>query len=127
MPATVEYARPMVSTTIEVGGRPKHPDGRRNTYLHPYVKHALGYFTLGWEESLTVKFRNLPSRERRLYSLTLGHGLRVDKKGGNRRSNKRPGVTRGHAITLMARLRERLAHGGRTIEGIFGALGTDAR
>lgn len=112
--------------------RPKHPHGRRNTYIGSYTRNGLGYSTAGWEESLTTtKFRNLSSRERRLYTLTLGYGLRDDSRGGglSRRGKRprRPEMSRGHAVALMARLQEMLLHGGRTVEGIFEALALDPR
>ncbi|CAM9126272.1 unnamed protein product, partial [Laminaria digitata] len=121
---------PIVTSTV--AQRAKHPCGRRNTLIHPYVRHGLGFSTAEWEESLTVKFRNLPSRERRLYTLSLGYGLRDDNNNGgtyNKKSVKRKRraeMTRDHAVTLMARFHEMLLHGGRTVEGIFAALGVEA-
>lgn len=113
------------------GVRPKHPYGRRNTYIGAYTRHALGFATADRDENLsTTKFRNLPSRERRLYTLTLGYGLRDDNKSGmggrgGSKKRQRPEMSRGHAVALMARLHEMLLHGGRTVEGIFEALGLD--
>ncbi len=112
--------------------RPKHPHGRRNTYIGTYTRAPLGYSTAGREESLTTtKFRNLSSRERRLYTMTLGYGLRDDSRsGGLSRWGKRqrkPDMSRGHAVALMARLQEMLLHGGRTVEGVFEALALDPR
>lgn len=121
------------TVTSTVAQRAKHPCGRRNTLIHPYVRHGLGFSTAEWEESLTVKFRNLPSRERRLYTLSLGYGLRDDNNNGGTYSKKsvkrkrRAEMTRDHAVTLMARFHEMLLHGGRTVEGIFAALGVEAR
>lgn len=121
---------PTITSTVPL--RAKHPCGRRNTLIHPYVRHGLGFSTAEWEESLTVKFRNLPSRERRLYTLSLGYGLREDNnfRGTNNTSVKRKRtaeMTRDHALTLMARFHEMLLHGERTVEGIFAALGIEAR
>lgn len=112
--------------------RPKHPYGRRNTYIGSYTRHALGFATADRDENLTItKFRNLPSRERRLYTLTLGYGLRDDNRsglsGGGSNKRQRPEMTRGHAVALMARLHEMLQHGGRTVEGVFSALSLDTR
>lgn len=113
--------------------RARHPYGRRNTYIGTYTRQALGFATAERDENLlTTKFRNLPSRERRLYTLTLGYGLRDDGKsglGGGGGSNKRQRseMSRGHAVALMARLQEMLLHGGRTVEGIFAALRLDTR
>lgn len=104
----------------------KHPYGRRNTYIHPYVRHGLGYYTVDWEESLTVKFRDLPSRERRLYTLTLGYGLR-DEKGANSKPQGQLEMSHSHAIALMARFHEMLLHGGRTVKGVFDALRMEQR
>ena len=120
------------TVTNTVAQRAKHPCGRRNTLIHPYVRHGLGFSTAEWEESLTVKFRNLPSRERRLYTLSLGYGLRDNNNRGAHNNTsvkrkRRPEMTRDHALTLMARFHEMLLHGGRTVEGIFAALGIDAR
>lgn len=114
-------------TVTAVGTRPKHPYGRRNTFLHPYLRHALGHSTTSWEESLTVKFRDLPSREKRLYTLTLGCGLREDRGGPSSRNHRQPQMSRGHAITLMARLHEMLLYGERTVQGVFEALGAETR
>lgn len=114
------------TTVVTVRGRPKHPYGRRNTYIHPYVRHGLGYNTTDWEESLTVKFRNLPSRERRLYTLTLGYGLRGEK-GANSKRRRQPEMSHSHALTLMARFHEMLLHGGRTVKGVFDALSVEQR
>lgn len=107
-------------------GRFKHPYGRRNTYIHPYVRHGLGYFTADWEESLTVKFRDLPSRERRLYTLTLGYGLR-NEKSASRKRRRQLEMSHSHAVALMARFHEMLLHGGRTVKGIFDALRVEQR
>lgn len=104
-------------------GYSMHPYGRRNTYLRQYVRHGLGYPTLDWEKSLTVKFRDLPASERRIYSLTLGYGLRGDD--ARRNQNKPTGISHGHAIALTAKCHELLVHGGRTLEGVFEALGAD--
>lgn len=124
-------ASPSRTSPAGRAARPKHPYGRRNTYIGAYTRHALGFATADRDENLlTTKFRNLPSRERRLYTLTLGYGLRDDVKsglsgGGNKL--QRPEMSRGHAVALMARLHEMLLHGGRTVEGIFSALGLDTR
>lgn len=112
-----------VVSAAESAARPKHPFGRRNTYLRPYIRHGLGYPIVDWEQSLTVKFRNLSSCEQRLYRMTLGFGLCDNDTRGNQR---RPGgISRGHAVALMAKCRELLLHGGRTLEGIFEALGAN--
>lgn len=104
--------------------QPKHPYGRRNTYIGTYIRHGLGYCTVGRDETLTkTKFRDLSSRERRLYTLTLGYGLRED--GNSVRRQRKPEMGRGHAVALMARLQEMMLHEGRTVEGIFAALGLD--
>lgn len=106
--------------------RPKHPYGRRNTYIGTYLRHGLGYGTVGRDESLTkTKFRDLSSRERRLYTLSLGYGLREDSKSVKRK--RKPEMSRGHAVALMARLQEMMLHEGRTVEGIFAALRLDTR
>lgn len=105
--------------------RPKHPFGRRNTYLRPYIRHGLGYPTLHWEDSLTVKFKNLPPYVQRLYKMTLGFGLQDNDKRGNQR--KEGGISRDHATALMVRCRELLLHGDRTLVGIFEALGANLR
>lgn len=106
--------------------RPKHPYGRRNTYIGTYTRHGLGYCTVGRDETLTkTKFRDLSSRERRLYTLTLGYGLREDGKSAKRQ--RKPEMSRGHAVALMARLQEMMLHEGRTVEGIFAALGLHTR
>ena len=106
--------------------RPKHPYGRRNTYIGTYTRHGLGYCTVGRDETLTkTKFRDLSSRERRLYTLTLGYGLREDGKSAKRQ--RKPEMSRGHAVALMARLQEMMLHEGRTVKGIFAALGFDTR
>lgn len=129
-------ASPSHTSPAGRAARPKHPYGRRNTYIGAYTRHALGFATADRDENLlTTKFRNLPSRERRLYTLTMGYGLRDAVKsslgggggggGGNKR--QRPEMSRGHAVALMARLHEMLSHGGRTVEGIFAALGLDTR
>lgn len=112
--------------------RQKHPYGRRNTLVRSYTRHGLGFATADRDESLTVtKFRDLPSRERRLYTLTMGYGLRADNKsgfsGGCKRQRQQSGMSKGHAVALMARLHEMLRHDGRTVEGVFSALGVDAR
>lgn len=111
--------------------QPKHPYGRRNTYISSYTRHGLGFATADRDESLTTtKFRDLPLRERRLYTLTLGYGLRDDDKGGVAgadRCQRQSQMSRGRAVALMARLHEMLLHGGRTVEGIFSALGVDTR
>lgn len=131
---STEQPRIMTPTvTSTVAQRAKHPCGRRNTLIHPYVRHGLGFSTAEWEESLTVKFRNLPSRERRLYTLSLGYGLREDNNFRGAHNNtsvkrkRRAEMTRDHALTLMARFHEMLLHGERTVEGIFSALGIEAR
>lgn len=106
--------------------RPKHPYGRRNTYIGTYIRHGLGYCTVGRDETLTkTKFRDLSPRERRLYTLTLGYGLREDEKSAKRQ--RKPEMSHGHAVALMARLQEMMLHEGRTVEGIFAALGLDTR
>ncbi|CAM9155421.1 unnamed protein product [Scytosiphon promiscuus] len=109
--------------------QPKHPFGRRNTYISSYTRHGLGFATADRDESLTTtKFRDLPLRERRLYTLTLGYGLRDDDESGlvgSDRRQRQAEMSRGHAVSLMARLHEMLQHGGRTLEGIFLALGVD--
>lgn len=106
--------------------RPKHPFGRRNTYIGTYTRHGLGYCTAGRDETLTsTKFRDLSSHERRLYTLTLGYGLREDSKSVKR--PRKPEMSRGHAVALMARLQEMMLHEGRTVEGIFATLGLDTR
>ncbi|CAM9723875.1 unnamed protein product, partial [Ectocarpus sp. 8 AP-2014] len=110
--------------------RQKHPYGRRNTLVRSYTRHGLGFATADRDESLTVtKFRDLPSRERRLYTLTMGYGLRADNKsgfsGGCKRQRQQSGMSKGHAVALMARLHEMLRHDGRTVEGVFSALGVD--
>ncbi|CAM9493322.1 unnamed protein product [Ectocarpus fasciculatus] len=112
--------------------RQKHPYGRRNTFIRSYTRHGLGFATADRDESLTVtKFRDLPSRERRLYTLTMGYGLRADNKsglsGGCKRQRQQSGMSKGHAVALMARLHEMLRHDGRTVEGVFAALGVDTR
>lgn len=106
--------------------RSRHPYGRRNTYIGTYTRHGLGFCTIGREETLTkTKFRDLSSHERRLYTLTLGYGLREDGKSVKRQ--RKPEMTRGHAVALMARLQEMMLHEGRTVEGVFAALGLDTR
>ncbi|CBN78026.1 hypothetical protein Esi_0082_0041 [Ectocarpus siliculosus] len=110
--------------------RQKHPYGRRNTLVRSYTRHGLGFATADRDESLTVtKFRDLPSRERRLYTLTMGYGLRADNKSGFsgdcKRQRQQSGMSKGHAVALMARLHEMLRHDGRTVEGVFSALGVD--
>lgn len=106
--------------------QPKHPYGRRNTFIGSYTRHGLGYCTAGRDEALTnTRFRDLPSRERRLYTLTLGYGLREDSKSVKR--VRKPEMSRGNAVALMARLQEMMLHEGRTVEGIFAALGLDSR
>lgn len=117
----------MASTTVTVGTRPKHPFGRRNTFIHPYVRHGLGYATAEWQKNLTVKFRDLPSRERRLGTMSLGYGLRDDKGDPQGKRARETEMTRDHAIALMARFHEMLLHGGRTVGGVFAALGIDTR
>lgn len=97
--------------------RPKHPYDRRNTQLHPYVRHGLGFSTADWQESLTIKkFRN----GRRDWE----ESLTIKKFTNNRR--KRP-MSHAHAVALMARFQEMLLHGDRTVEGVFAALGVETR
>lgn len=118
----------MTCTVVAVGTRPKHPYGRRNTFIQPYLRHALGYSTAEWEESLTVKFRDLRPCEPRLYTLSQGFGIR-DKKSSPEveLSSKQLEMKAGEAIALMVKFRQMLVHGERTVEGVFEALGVGER
>lgn len=92
-------------------------------YTHLFVKRPLRCPNPLLEQNLTVKFRHLPPKERRLYQLTLGYGLGEERERNNQRSD----MSSGHASMLMARFRELLNRDGRTISGIIAALGIDTR
>lgn len=105
--------------------------GKSTSILRPYVKN-LGYSIADWKERLTVKFRDLPSHEDRVYTMFLGCGLRENESdsAGKRATQPDPSdvdMPRGHVIALMARFQEKLTHEGRTVQGIFRALGKNTR